>query len=221
MEKSLGDLMRTILDRYHQEQVWSDKIRSLSTYGSLAITGINVLIFLLALLLFEPYKRRKIVREVEERIRVRDEVTAKEAKEDLEGLRWLLLQATGNLASWQSDKHDDAGQRQSDTSSGPLSISSPSHPSQPPVTSDQPTGQVRDSQEDTGSGLRGPSAALAGMGEEEDVQRSARELTISDSWAQRVESIRLSPRGRDVAYAGVAGTVLGGALVATWQLLFG
>ena len=77
VETSITSLMRSILARYHEEQVWSDKIRSLSTYGSLAITAANVLIFLLALILIEPYKRKRIVREVETRM------TAREAQKDV------------------------------------------------------------------------------------------------------------------------------------------
>lgn len=74
--------LRGILARYHEEQIWSDKvhcllttllasdrnqIRSLSTYGTLAITGINVLVFLLALLVVEPWRRRKLVDKIEAR----------------------------------------------------------------------------------------------------------------------------------------------------------
>lgn len=77
VETSITSLMRSILARYHEEQVWSDKIRSLSTYGSLAITAANVLIFLLALIFIEPYKRKRIVREVEARM------TAREAQKDV------------------------------------------------------------------------------------------------------------------------------------------
>lgn len=78
--------MQAILERYHEEQVWSDKvrplvvlvvpsslitvlpqIRSMSTYGSLAITGLNVLLFIVTLLLIEPWRRRRLVQNVEER----------------------------------------------------------------------------------------------------------------------------------------------------------
>lgn len=92
VERKIGEMMQAILRRYHEEQIWSDKvshppvrsmfiqadeatpvqIRSVSTYGSLAITGVNVLIFLLALILVEPWKRKRLVREVEARISDRD-----------------------------------------------------------------------------------------------------------------------------------------------------
>lgn len=71
-EQALGSrvltgLMQAILSRYHEEQIWSDKIRSLSTTFSLSITVINVLVFLLAIVLVEPYKRAKVVEGVETR----------------------------------------------------------------------------------------------------------------------------------------------------------
>lgn len=39
----------------------------MSTYGSLAITGLNVLLFIVTLLLIEPWRRRRLVQNVEER----------------------------------------------------------------------------------------------------------------------------------------------------------
>lgn len=39
----------------------------MSTYGSLGITSLNVLLFLMSLLLIEPWRRRRLVENVEER----------------------------------------------------------------------------------------------------------------------------------------------------------
>ena len=60
--------MRTILARYHEEQVWSDKIRSASTYGSLAALGLNMVIFILAIIVVEPWKRRRLAQTFEKKI---------------------------------------------------------------------------------------------------------------------------------------------------------
>jgi len=67
VDHQFTSMMQAILTRYHEEQVWSDKIRALSTTFSLSITLINVLVFLAAIVLVEPYKRSKVVSEVEER----------------------------------------------------------------------------------------------------------------------------------------------------------
>ncbi|KAA1138787.1 sensitivity to high expression protein she9 [Puccinia graminis f. sp. tritici] len=72
VDHQFTNMMQAILTRYHEEQVWSDKIRALSTTFSLSITLINVLVFLAAIVLVEPYKRSKVVSEVEERIVKRD-----------------------------------------------------------------------------------------------------------------------------------------------------
>ena len=68
VEREFSALMRTILARYHEEQVWSDKIRSVSTYGQLAVLGVNVLVFVLAIVLVEPWKRRRLMQAFERRV---------------------------------------------------------------------------------------------------------------------------------------------------------
>lgn len=68
VEREFSALTRTILARYHEEQVWSDKIRSVSTYGQLAVLGVNVLVFVLAIVLVEPWKRRRLMRAFEQRV---------------------------------------------------------------------------------------------------------------------------------------------------------
>ena len=68
VEKEFSQLLRTILARYHEEQVWSDKIRSASTYGSLAALGLNMFVFILAILIVEPWKRRRLAQTFESKI---------------------------------------------------------------------------------------------------------------------------------------------------------
>lgn len=68
VETEFNELMRTILNRYHEEQVWSDKIRSASTYGSLLALGVNILVFVLAIIVVEPWKRRRLAETFERRI---------------------------------------------------------------------------------------------------------------------------------------------------------
>lgn len=68
VETEFNELMRTILNRYHEEQVWSDKIRSVSTYGSLIALGVNICVFVLAIIVVEPWKRRMLAQTFEKRI---------------------------------------------------------------------------------------------------------------------------------------------------------
>lgn len=68
VEREFSELMRSILARYHEEQVWSDKIRSASTYGSLAVLGLNMLVFVMAIVVVEPWKRRRLAQTFEKKI---------------------------------------------------------------------------------------------------------------------------------------------------------
>ncbi|KAJ8523179.1 hypothetical protein ONZ45_g298 [Pleurotus djamor] len=68
VEREFSELMRTILARYHEEQVWSDKIRSASTYGSLAVLGLNLLVFIMAILVVEPWKRKRLAQTFEKKV---------------------------------------------------------------------------------------------------------------------------------------------------------
>jgi sensitive to high expression protein 9 len=80
IEQEFQNLTRAILNRYHEEQVWSDKIRSASTYGSLIALGLNLAIFVLAVIVVEPYKRKKMAQTFEKRI----ETLSLETKEMVE-----------------------------------------------------------------------------------------------------------------------------------------
>ncbi|KIL67915.1 hypothetical protein M378DRAFT_72892 [Amanita muscaria Koide BX008] len=68
VDREFTQLMRIILARYHEEQVWSDKIRSASTYGSLAALGLNLVVFILAIAVVEPWKRRNLSKTFEKKI---------------------------------------------------------------------------------------------------------------------------------------------------------
>ncbi|KAG6831957.1 hypothetical protein H0H92_006558 [Tricholoma furcatifolium] len=68
VEREFNELLRTILARYHEEQVWSDKIRSASTYGSLAALALNMLVFIMAILVVEPLKRRRLAQTFEKKV---------------------------------------------------------------------------------------------------------------------------------------------------------
>ncbi|RPA88072.1 hypothetical protein BJ508DRAFT_409977 [Ascobolus immersus RN42] len=62
-------LAKSILARYHEEQIWSDKIRRASTWGTWGLMGFNVLLFIVVQLGLEPWKRRRLVGGFEEKVR--------------------------------------------------------------------------------------------------------------------------------------------------------
>lgn len=75
VERELKELLRSILSRYHEEQVWSDKIRSASTYGSMAALALNLLVFVMATLIVEPWKRRRLAHTFEKKVEELSEET--------------------------------------------------------------------------------------------------------------------------------------------------
>ena len=67
-EEAASKLSTTILARYHEEQIWSDKIRRMSTWGTWGLMGLNVVLFLLFQVAIEPWRRRRLVRGFEEKV---------------------------------------------------------------------------------------------------------------------------------------------------------
>ncbi|EPS40189.1 hypothetical protein H072_5985 [Dactylellina haptotyla CBS 200.50] len=69
VESASSLLSKSILTRYHEEQVWSDKIRRASTWGTWMLMGINIVLFVVVQLGLEPWKRRRLVNNFEEKVR--------------------------------------------------------------------------------------------------------------------------------------------------------
>ena len=67
-EEAATQLSKSILSRYHEEQVWSDKIRCMSTWGTWGLMGVNVLLFLIFQIGVEPWRRRRLVKGFEEKV---------------------------------------------------------------------------------------------------------------------------------------------------------
>lgn len=70
--------------RYHEEQIWSDKIRRASTWGTWVLMGFNMFLFLVVQLGLEPWKRKRLVGSFEDKV--------KSALEDDKESRILLSQ---------------------------------------------------------------------------------------------------------------------------------
>lgn len=68
-EHAANMLSSSILSRYHEEQIWSDKIRRMSTWGTWGLMGVNVLLFFVFQFGFEPWRRAKLVKGFEEKVR--------------------------------------------------------------------------------------------------------------------------------------------------------
>ncbi|MCJ1245440.1 sensitivity to high expression protein she9 [Trapelia coarctata] len=67
-EEASTRLSATILARYHEEQIWSDKIRRMSTWGTWGLMGMNVLLFMIFQIGVEPWRRKRLVKGFEEKV---------------------------------------------------------------------------------------------------------------------------------------------------------
>ncbi|RYP13271.1 hypothetical protein DL765_006945 [Monosporascus sp. GIB2] len=95
-ERAARDLSAAILARYHEEQIWSDKIRRMSTWGTWGLMGVNVLLFLVFQFGAEPWRRARLVRGFEQKVREaleeeREKMRAVRAEEEDE--RWRRARA--------------------------------------------------------------------------------------------------------------------------------
>lgn len=67
-EEAGARLSSCILARYHEEQIWSDKIRRMSTWGTWGLMGVNILLFLVFQIAVEPWRRKRLVKGFEEKV---------------------------------------------------------------------------------------------------------------------------------------------------------
>lgn len=94
-EQAASKLNSSILARYHEEQIWSDKIRRMSTWGTWGLMGVNVLLFLVFQFGFEPWRRERLTRGFEDKVKM---ALAHERERELERLAAQNLSDVGDAA---------------------------------------------------------------------------------------------------------------------------
>jgi len=116
VDKAFSELTQSILERYHEEQVWSDKIRSVSNWAGLVGLVVNLIVFVGAIAFVEPWKRKRLVARVEEGIaglmdRIEDRLSALSTKVDSSVIQqgvWMSRSTTSEF--WEtSDTPPSAG----------------------------------------------------------------------------------------------------------------
>lgn len=108
VDKAFTALLKSILERYHEEQVWSDKIRSVSTYGSLIVLLINLIVFLGAIAIVEPWKRKRLVRGLEERVKGMVEDVEHTVTGEFEEVKRNMASVAATLAELQTAMENGA-----------------------------------------------------------------------------------------------------------------
>lgn len=115
VQEAFDELMKAVMMRYHEEQIWSDRMRGMSTYGSLIVAGLNAFLFILAILLVEPYKRKRLAQTFEERL-----VRAEEQSREL-----ILASVEKFQSSLDGALAQKASQAEKDGPSQPLTTPQP------------------------------------------------------------------------------------------------
>ncbi|KAK8161876.1 Mdm33 family-domain-containing protein [Phyllosticta citrichinensis] len=64
LEEARAHLEKRERAQYHEEQIWSDTIRRNSTWVTFGLMGVNILLLLSQLVVIEPWRRRRLVREI-------------------------------------------------------------------------------------------------------------------------------------------------------------
>lgn len=105
-EEASTKLAKAILARYHEEQIWSDKIRQMSTWGTWGLMGLNVLLFVVFQIAIEPWRRRRLVKGFEEKV----ELALKEMDEERKADQAVLpnQSQTEALAALSTENKVDA-----------------------------------------------------------------------------------------------------------------
>ncbi|KAF2750367.1 hypothetical protein M011DRAFT_474818 [Sporormia fimetaria CBS 119925] len=64
LEEARSQLEKRERAQYHEEQIWSDTIRRNSTWVTFGLMGLNIFLLLASLVIFEPWRRRRMVKEI-------------------------------------------------------------------------------------------------------------------------------------------------------------
>lgn len=64
LDEARNKLERMERMQYHEEQIWSDTIRRNSTWVTFGLMGVNILLLLVTMGVVEPWRRKRMVREI-------------------------------------------------------------------------------------------------------------------------------------------------------------
>ena len=65
LDEARARLDERVRARYHEEQVWSDTIRRNATWWTVGLMGLNVAVLLANVVAVEPWRRRRLVGEIQ------------------------------------------------------------------------------------------------------------------------------------------------------------
>jgi sensitive to high expression protein 9 len=74
LEDARAQLEKRERAQYHEEQIWSDTIRRNSTWVTFGLMGVNIFLLLLSLAILEPWRRRRMVREIKNALEAQQKI---------------------------------------------------------------------------------------------------------------------------------------------------
>ncbi|CAG5162770.1 uncharacterized protein ALTATR162_LOCUS6280 [Alternaria atra] len=74
LEDARAQLEKRERAQYHEEQIWSDTIRRNSTWVTFGLMGVNIFLLLLSLAILEPWRRRRMVREIKKALEAQHQI---------------------------------------------------------------------------------------------------------------------------------------------------
>ncbi|RYP46967.1 hypothetical protein DL768_006890 [Monosporascus sp. mg162] len=218
-ERAARDLSTAILARYHEEQIWSDKIRRMSTWGTWGLMGVNVLLFLAFQFGAEPWRRARLVRGFEQKVREaleeeREKMRAVRAEEEEQ--RWRRARAEQREREEREAEARTADQNAAATAAAANAGSSTSTPvaadSIPEVlVVEEPSVSWREYLSDPGWWKAALADLYSGLSDPERWRAA-----FADLCSDRMVAVRM----RDLSIVALEGAAAGAVLVGTVAVLF-
>ncbi|KAF2083513.1 hypothetical protein K490DRAFT_51480 [Saccharata proteae CBS 121410] len=139
LEEARAQLEKRERTQYHEEQIWSDTIRRNSTWVTFGLMGVNILLLLVQLVIMEPWRRRRMVREIRNALEENNAVPATAvaaaapaeapvASSDTSGLEPSIFAAAPVAAESSSPASEPVGESASAENSPAAAL----HPLPPP-----------------------------------------------------------------------------------------
>ncbi|CAI9627945.1 mitochondrion biogenesis protein [Alternaria burnsii] len=103
LEDARAQLEKRERAQYHEEQIWSDTIRRNSTWVTFGLMGVNIFLLLLSLAILEPWRRRRMVREIKKALEAQHQIAMDAAASSAAATALVPMSATQGLTAIEQD----------------------------------------------------------------------------------------------------------------------
>lgn len=198
-----------ILKRYHEEQIWSDRIRRQSTWGTWGLMGVNFLMFLILQFVAEPWRRRRLMKGIAAEEKAALDAVRREL-EEVRGALGVLHQAAAAAAATEVAEEAKRGEEEEAEEAGAQASAAQA------AFAEEAGVETASLAADFGAPAPAAASAVPGM--------SWKELLSDPSlWRPFLEDLqserRIDLRMRDASLIALEGAVTGAAVVASIALL--